>query len=336
MRLLYFKTKIPNFGDDLNGFLWPHLVPELFEEDNRQGFLGIGTIIGMKFPEIERLHVFSSGVGYLPIDRNARDREVWCVRGPLSAEQLGLGPEKALTDGAILSPRLYPKPANSLGTVVIPHWETLLHNDWESVCRNAGMTLIDPMGEVKDVIPKIASASLVLTESLHGAIIADTYGIPWIAFTTNKSFSVFKWTDWTRSVGLPLKLRVVAPPSGEVLMRMGMPTLGKWGEAVVPTAAQLADEIRLRVAPRGDRPATAPRGRLASALIGQAKKFVLGNKATASLMGIGAEKTAQQLTDLARTEKPNLSQDAKRAELTEEMLTLLRGLCTAQGVVTKL
>ncbi|WP_224004136.1 polysaccharide pyruvyl transferase family protein [Aureimonas sp. SA4125] len=290
----------------------------------------------MQFPEIERLHVFSSGVGYLPVDRHDSNRQVWCVRGPLSAEQLGIDADKALTDGAILSPRLYPKPSTSLGTVVIPHWETLLHNDWDSVCRNAGMTLIDPMGAVSDVIPKIASAKLVLTESLHGAIIADTYGIPWIAFTTNKSFSVFKWTDWTRSVGLPLKLRVIAPPSGEVLLRMGMPTLGRWGQAVEPTQAQLTNEITQRVAPRHAAVAPPPKGGVAAALKQQAKKFVLGNQVTARLMGIGAEMTAQQLTDLAKTETPSLSTAERRAELTERMLGRLLDLCRTQGVEPKL
>ena len=65
MQLIYYKKKIPNFGDDLNGVLWPALAPDLFagapEADPLAGFVGIGTIVGMPVGKLRRLNVFSSG-----------------------------------------------------------------------------------------------------------------------------------------------------------------------------------------------------------------------------------------------------------------------------------
>ena len=64
MKLVYFRGKQPNFGDDLNAVLWPRLLPGLFDETGAEGFLGIGTLIGMATPGCLRLHVFSTGAGY--------------------------------------------------------------------------------------------------------------------------------------------------------------------------------------------------------------------------------------------------------------------------------
>ena len=115
MQLVYYHRKgVPNFGDDLNVVLWKGLAPDLFDDDLKIGFVGIGTIIGMPCGEVQRLHVFSSGIGYdRPEGWRGKQVEYWCVRGPISAHVLGLPEDRAITDGAILTPLVegFPKAA---------------------------------------------------------------------------------------------------------------------------------------------------------------------------------------------------------------------------------
>ncbi len=325
MKLIYYKGAHPNFGDDLNALLWPRLEPSLFEADDSQGFLGIGTIIGMKAEGVSRLHVFSSGVGYSPLTGGPQDRRLWCVRGPLSARQLGADDNVALTDGAILSPRVLPAPATAGPPVVVPHWETMLAGGWENACAQAGFTLIDPMLPPQAVIPAIAAAPLVITESLHGAIIADTYGVPWVAFATTGNFSTFKWLDWTRSIQAPLRVHLVPPPDAAAILRFGRSPLGGWGTLAKPDEAVAMAEFEIR-----SRPAAAPAPpSAAERLKATAKAVVRDTPMLKSLLGYNATRTAEALGQLA-SEAPTLSDAAHRDRLADDMSERLRRLAREQ------
>ena len=35
MKLYYYKAPLGNFGDDLNPWLWPRLLPDIFDDDGR-------------------------------------------------------------------------------------------------------------------------------------------------------------------------------------------------------------------------------------------------------------------------------------------------------------
>ena len=78
----------------------------------------------------------------------------------------------------------------------------------------AGFRLISPIDTPERVHAAIGSVSLVLTESLHGAIFADTMGIPWIPFVTTRNVSALKWVDWCLSVGVSVRTRALATPVG--------------------------------------------------------------------------------------------------------------------------
>jgi len=52
------------------------------------------------------------------------------------------------------------------------------------------------------VIKELIASEYVITESLHGAIIADAYGIPWLPITTMPAINPFKWHDWCESINI--------------------------------------------------------------------------------------------------------------------------------------
>jgi len=235
-----------------------------------------------------------------------------CVRGPISARILGLDADRALTDGAILSPMAaaFPRAATGTGgTAIVPHWETLEHPGWPEVARLTGFELIDPRGTPEAVIARIAAARLVLTESLHGAILADTYGIPWIAFACSKNFSITKWADWTASVGLDFTPTMVPPPDAGPVLAFGRTPapLGQTLRFDAETAIRLFDQ---RMAPA---PAT-----LKARLKGAVKHSPL----IRPFLGFSPARTAEALQRLAGA-APALSAAPRREELQARMLERL-------------
>jgi succinoglycan biosynthesis protein ExoV len=311
MQLVYYRRKhVPNFGDDLNAVLWKGLAPELFDDDPEVGFVGIGTIIGMPCGDVKRLHVFSTGIGNdLPEAWRGKQVEYWCVRGPISTRMLGLPADRAITDGAILTPLVegFPRAATGGGgTLVIPHFETLDHPGWPEVAKLTGYELLDPRADPFAVIGRIAGAKLVLTESLHGAILADVYGIPWIAFATSKNFGVTKWVDWTHSIGLEFDLAMIPPPDpGPVLA---------FGRAPAPYGQTRRFDLEEAFARFNERVLPDP-VTLKSRLKGLVKRSPL----IRPFLGFSPARTAAALERLARSE-PALSREALRHDLRDRML----------------
>jgi len=314
MKLLYFKGDAPNFGDDLNLALWPRLAPALFaEEEDGDGFLGIGTVIGMRLDGLRRVHVFSSGAGYAPIDRTARPYRFHCVRGPLTARLLGLERDRAVTDGALLTPLAegFPRHVAPCGRVaVVPHYES--GPRWREACQLAGFSYIDPSRPPAEVIADIAGAGLVLTESLHGAIIADSYGIEWIPFATSRNFSVFKWVDWTMSVGVDLAVATVPPPDPQPLLRFGRPLAGEWGGVIRHDADDASREMNGRLAQAAAVAAAGPRS--SPGLRAIAKTMLRHLPLARRLLGFTPQRTADGLHRLLRHQR-FLSEETRRDSL---------------------
>jgi succinoglycan biosynthesis protein ExoV len=315
MKLIHYRGATPNFGDDLNGVLWTALEPGLIDDDPADAFVGIGTIIGMECAAEARLHVFSSGIGNDPIER-WRDRQVtyWCVRGPISRALLGLPAETVITDGAILVPMAagFPQAATP-GTeiLVIPHFQTIAYPGWDKVAAQTGFQVLDPRADPHSVITRIAQARLVLTESLHGAVIADTYGIPWAVFATSGNFGSTKFVDWCGSLGLEFTMTYVPPPNALQVLEQGQgPCV--WGQTSRVTHDDALAALGRRLAP------ARPQG-----LRGRIKAQIQKNRLLQPLLGYSPARTAAALSHLA--DGPlHLSAETNRRHLQERMMTRLR------------
>jgi succinoglycan biosynthesis protein ExoV len=222
-----------NFGDDLNRWLWPRLLPGLVGRDNFTLFCGIGTILGRGLPAARRHVVFSSGVGYGPPPEGfgGDDWDVVCVRGPLTARVLGLPSSKAVADGALLLgslPEYQPLPESErAGTIFMPHYDVLGSGDWPEICRRAGVEFVSPHLPSEEVLQRIRSAKLVLADAMHAAIVADVFRVPWIPLMTSDRINTFKWLDWTLSLDLPYKPLPI--PSPTILESVRNRTLGLRG-----------------------------------------------------------------------------------------------------------
>ncbi|MEG8016114.1 polysaccharide pyruvyl transferase family protein [Sphingomonas sp. 22R3R2A-7] len=219
MRLFYYHSKHGNFGDDLNGWLWERLAPGRWDDRSDTLFSGIGTIIGNPQPPASRTVVFSSGFGYskIPADWGSDRWKVAAVRGPLTAKVLGLPADAAVADGALLLSTLQelkPIPEPKRGNVIfIPHHTALDFAGWEEACDLSGVDMVDPRGDSHQVIGRIREAKLVIADSMHAAIIADTLRVPWIPVASSNQISTFKWLDWSMSLQVPYEPQRLPIPS---------------------------------------------------------------------------------------------------------------------------
>lgn len=218
MELFYCKVPMGNFGDDMNDWFWDDIFPEFRDLAHDRAMFGIGSILWKRNVEqFERLLVMGSGtgVGILP-DALPKDSIIGFVRGPMTAEHFKLDPTLAISDPAICTPQtraFETRPDHHGDTVLVPHCGTVtMPLNWDRVAERAGMRMVSPAGDSKSVISEIAGAGLVVTESLHGAIIADAFRVPWIAVAMRPNFNSFKWHDWARPLGVDLEIENALGP----------------------------------------------------------------------------------------------------------------------------
>jgi succinoglycan biosynthesis protein ExoV len=214
MMLYQWRGDTPNFGDELNNLLWPRLLPDFFDSDPGTRFLGIGSILDDRHRGARTKLVAGSGYGgYEP--RAALDRSwiIHWVRGPWTARQLGLPPALGLGDPATLLPLAgFPGAApseavrgNEIG--FMPHFESMTYGAWQQAAPLAGVTLIDPRDDPATVLAAIGRCRILISEALHGVIVADAMRIPWIAVQPLARIHRAKWWDWADTQDIKLVFR---------------------------------------------------------------------------------------------------------------------------------
>ena len=226
MTPFYWESDHGNFGDDLNLWLWDFLLPGFRDVHPDVLLVGVGTVLNRALlPSEGKKLVIGSGFGYGALP-DTSDRSVWdirAVRGPRTADKLGIDPALGIIDPAVMVAEMpefrnLPKTGK---TTFVPHWESTIGSIWPAVCQTVGVTYVDPRGEAKAVIKAIAQSRLVIAESMHAAILADAFRVPWVAVTTSEEINGFKWADWAETVEVSYRPRHVPVSSRNEAMHKG-------------------------------------------------------------------------------------------------------------------
>ena len=141
---------------------------------------------------------------------NIQSRAIFCgVRGPLTRDLLELPANTVMGDPGFLVPLLHKVRRSSFTaekSVCVPHYHDT-RSDNELVNLAKADVVLRPWTEnsLKDlerILDDIASSKFVLTASLHAAIVACAYGVPF-AFWDNGFLDLpFKWRDLAASIGI--------------------------------------------------------------------------------------------------------------------------------------
>lgn len=213
MNLKFYKGNVSNFGDALNEHIWPSILQcefDNYDDIGGYGFYGIGTLIDGRIPLKSKSIIFGTGIRDVKKDYSGNNWNIYFVRGPITARVLNLKSSYCVSDPAYCLKFLSMENeksklnANSIG--LIPHFLSLNYIDWEKTCDQLGYTYIDPRNSVPDILESIQGCKAIITEAMHGAIIADYYRIPWARFRFFSHFyesplvSEVKWNDWLASI----------------------------------------------------------------------------------------------------------------------------------------
>lgn len=213
MKLYCWQGAVRNFGDELNTLLWPNLLPGWFNADPAELFLGIGSVLDARHPAAAVKVVAGAGYGgYEALPRLDASWVVHWVRGPRTAQLLGLPATYGLGDPAmLLTPSIEPGNDGKVG--FMPHFESLVLGAWAEAAVAAGVTLIDPRSDPTDVIAAICRCRMLLSEAMHGAIVADAMRVPWIALRPLAKVHRAKWQDWAGALGLKVRFQPLTASS---------------------------------------------------------------------------------------------------------------------------
>ncbi len=212
MDICYYRDPKFNFGDDLNAVVWPQVLSQKLQQHPDIVLVGIGSIlneniVGKYAGSGKKILVVGSGTSYGVPPRNLGELQVLAVRGPYTAAVIGQ-PEAAVTDGAILLAHTRPSataPHRRDRVLFMPHHRTIFSTPWADIAAACGLTYVSPQQPVEQILAQFAQARLVVTEAMHGAIVADTLRIPWIPVAISPAVEEFKWRDWSLSLDLPFR-----------------------------------------------------------------------------------------------------------------------------------
>lgn len=189
----------PNFGDDLTPWLLPHYgIAPLYREPRAARLIGVGSLIEFVPPAFSGA-VWGSGL-MADVRHPLPDAAVLAVRGPLTAERIGLTEEVPFGDPGILVSRHLPRPPSDDRIAVVPHGHHRPHAELDRVVRAAGdgARVVNVHQRAAAAVREIAASRAVVTTSLHGLITADSYGIPavWTTLEPPLGGGDFKFRDY--------------------------------------------------------------------------------------------------------------------------------------------
>ena len=219
MKTLFYWDRVKNFGDLLNKDLFKRVFNYDFlpvENPFVADAVAIGSLfqcfykqksVNFDKDKVKPIEVYGTGLWTLPPENieYIRNFDIKTVRGNLTKQyfiEKGLAKNSTpVGDYGILAPYYFnEKVEKKYKLGVLPHYKDLRSPVFfEIFRRNQNAIIINPTNEPDKVIEQILSCEAIVTSSLHGLIIADSFNIPnlWIEDDLKLDFEPhFKYMDY--------------------------------------------------------------------------------------------------------------------------------------------
>lgn len=227
LELYYYK--FPNVGDLLNETILSSIFKLKFEYCNfpTADLSGVGSILDLiltnsyfaeKTKEVlnecnmdKPIHIWGSGLmyDYENIDQNpVRPFIIHALRGEKTKRQLQNILKRdidcVLADPGLLSSKIIEAGDKKYSIGIVPHYVDKDEEIFKKMLEfYPNSKFIDVQNKTEDVLKEISQCEYIISTSLHGLIIADSYGIPncWCEVSDKILGNNFKFHDYFSSFG---------------------------------------------------------------------------------------------------------------------------------------
>jgi len=202
-----------NFGDLLSKYIiekiskknvkWILPKKGILSLFQRKHFIAIGSVV-----RVSNRNSVVWGSGIIHKNEVIAAGEFVAVRGPLTRKRLldlGHNVPKTYGDPALLISRFFkPKVIKSKKIGILPHYVDYkkVHNE---LSDNDLFEVVDLMtNDVESVLKKIMTFDLIISSSLHGIIVPNSYQIPvvWMRFSEKLTGDDVKFYDYFESLNI--------------------------------------------------------------------------------------------------------------------------------------
>lgn len=206
-----------NFGDDLSPLLIARITGTEVKHSGMMSadIVGVGSVLdywnsrGLRvFRNIKStlsskrpLAIWGTGLReprriFLP------KSDILAVRGPLTAQHLGIRQKVHFADPGILAP-IVQSPRQKINRIgIVPHYVDKENPIVYQVSKDPRFLVIDVEDKSERVLSQISQCQMILSSSLHGLICADAYGVPncRIVLSNRVKGGDFKFRDYVLGV----------------------------------------------------------------------------------------------------------------------------------------
>jgi len=198
---LFWHVGSPNFGDDINPYYFESVLQctvRLETDRSLPHILGAGSILNKA-----TLQSVVMGSGLLePLKKDLENTyHIYAVRGELSRAHVSTEKDVLLGDpismiNLVVNPKNIPK-VRTIGYV--PHVTEYLA---AKKALGGRYHIIDPANDPMGVVADIASCDRIISQSLHGLIVADAMNVPniWMKPSSKMTGGAFKFDDYFSTV----------------------------------------------------------------------------------------------------------------------------------------
>ncbi|WP_444663088.1 polysaccharide pyruvyl transferase family protein [Cellulomonas sp. CW35] len=213
--------RVYNFGDEITPYVIRELTGEKvgWRSPSRADVFAVGSILEIYGKRARGATIFGSGIrsGRWSFAQVSPD-SVCSVRGTLTRDTLGLPAGTVLGDPGLAVAALdVGRISRSTRPAVVPHFGTFGSPDGRSAVtalRAQGFDVLLPNTNALEMVRRIASASYVVTSSLHGMVFAHALGVPAVltSFSGHAEPS-FKYDDYMSVFRRPAQFSALDDPA---------------------------------------------------------------------------------------------------------------------------
>lgn len=238
---LYWWDAKPNFGDELSrivtGFASGRAI--VHAPPRKAEIFAVGSVLqfakrawGKEGRPAHRPAIWGTGMMTALKTDFVEHMDIHMLRGPITASLLGVKTESYGDPGLLTAEALGPRPERHDRIGLVLHHSQLGDARIAALLEaETRLAYIDVQGSAEEVCRAIGACAHVISSSLHGLIVADSYGVPntWL---DPMAHARLKYYDYAAGVG-----RVLPLPLAHENIAAALPTLAT-GE--LPYASGLA------------------------------------------------------------------------------------------------